>query len=213
MRTFFGSTESFPFDWWISPLDGIARYLEDPDPALIYVEGRLQEMRGTHGEVASIYNPDFGFQLVHEFPRRAEIVGGAPVDAVAPGWQRHVAAAAARHVRRLARLDALDRRGRRILFVRNRLSPDPADARDPRPAVDRLWAALRRRFRAADVELLLLNLHLPEAPARPILAADFVDPEGDGPEAWRGEPARWSAAFASLGFAPRARRGPTPVPD
>jgi hypothetical protein len=210
-RTYFGSVESYPFDWWISPLDGIARYLEDPDPALIFADGCLHEVRGTHGEVASIYSPDFGFQLLHEFPRRVEQAGPPEVTAVVPDWRRQVDAAAARHVRRLARLQALDRRGRRILFVRDHLSPDPDDARDPRPAVEHLWTVLQRRFPLADVALLLVNLRLPEPLSPPILAVDFVDPAGTGPDAWKGDPARWSAAFASAGFA-RRRRGVAPAP-
>lgn len=199
-RAFFGGATSHPFDWWIAPLDGIARYLEHPDPALVYGDGRLTELRGAHGEVRAIVSAGFGFQLFHEFPRVPQAIAGGEIAAVADGWQQHVAAAAARHAEQLARLLALDHPRSRIVFLRDRLGPDPADASDPRPAVDRLWRVLCDRFRAAEISLVLLNLGLRDTPSRRVVAIDFEDPPGEGADAWKGETVRWAAAFASLGF-------------
>jgi hypothetical protein len=210
-RDFFGTTASQPFDWWISPLHGVASYLERPDPALIYGDGRLVELRGPGGELHAIASHAFGFRLFHEFPRERQVMAdGTEVSVVAPGWQQHVPAAAARHAERLARLRALDHPRSRIVFLRDRLGPDPDDRSDPRPAVDRLWRALRTRYRAADVTLVLLNLRIRETPSSRVVAVDFHDPPGEGPEAWKGDAARWSSAFASLGFVagvPAARTG------
>jgi hypothetical protein len=216
VRTFFGSTEAYPFDWWISPAEGLARYLERPDPDLIYKNGGLEEMRGAQGEVAAIRSTEFGFQLFHEFPRHRERLPGREeeVSVVSPGWQGYVAASAARHAGRLARLRSLDRVGNRILFVRHRLDIPYDNPADPGPAVERLWRALCGQYREARIALLLVNFRIPETPSRRVLAIDFDDPQGPLPEAWRGETERWAAAFSSLGLtSPGPPPGGPPGPD
>jgi hypothetical protein len=100
VRTFFGTTEAYPFDWWISSLDGLARYLERPDPGRIYGEGGLEEVRRAHGKVVSIRSAEFGFQLYHEFPRHRETPPGldAEISVVSPGWRLKRVASIGNHV-------------------------------------------------------------------------------------------------------------------
>lgn len=204
LRAYFGVGEAYPFDWWICPADGVARYLERPDPALVYGPGALAEMRGDDGAIEAIRSVAYDFRLFHEFPRVAAS-GAGPPPAVAPGWEAHAPVAAARHAERLARLLALDRPGNTLLFVRHRLGIAPDDPADPEPVVERLWRALCTRYRAADVVLALVNLRLRTSPARRVVAVDFDDPPGPPPDEWRGDAQAWAAALGSLGFRPPRR--------
>jgi hypothetical protein len=206
VRTYFGVGDAYPFDWWICPADGVARYLERPEPALVYGPGALAEMRGAHGEVETIRSVAYDFRLFHEFPRAAPPAAGG----VAPGWEAHTPIAAARHAERLARLLALDRPGNTILFVRHRHGIAREDPADPEPVVERLWRALCTRYRAADIVLALINLGLRTSPSRRVVAVDFDDPPGPPPDEWRGDARAWSAALGSLGFRPCGT--PTAVP-
>ena len=99
VRVCFGSWKVYPFDWWLTPLDGLTRYLAEPDVGRLYDPGSLAEVI-TRGEVSSICSTVFGFRLFHDFPRRP---GANKLAAVVPGWRDHVAAAAARHEERLRR--------------------------------------------------------------------------------------------------------------
>jgi hypothetical protein len=210
-RTCFGVGEAFPFDWWISPLAGVTRYLDHLDCERVYGAGGLEE-RVVDGRIESIRSVEFGFELLHEFPRTGE---GAS-RGVAPGWQGHVAAARAQHERRLDRLCRLDQPGHRILFLRHKygvVADEPAPARE----IAELWDALHRLWRQADVALLLLNVGLDGPLPRGVLAVRFDDPPGPPPDEWRGDTPRWRAAFAARGLrlqrrsAARARSAPPPA--
>jgi len=211
VRTYFRMRVSYPFDWGGTSVEGIARYLSVLDPDRIYRADALCEQL-ENGWISSIASCEFGFQLYHEFPRQKQ---APPIRVVSPDWREHIAAARETHIRKLDRLAALDRPGNRILFVRDRLAPSE-DPLSTQGAVDSLWRALRGRFAAADITLLLVNLPA-FAPSCPrILRANFADPPGPPPEAWRGEDARWGQALAALGFAPPAVDAPLaspPSPD
>lgn len=204
VRTYFASQTAHPFDWWVTPLDGLTSYLSDPDPDRVFGEGALAEA-WSGGHVTTIVAPELGFQLYHEFPRQDV---GLPSRVVASGWRLHVAEARARHSRRLERLLALDRPGERLLFVRDRLDADGGrSCRSPTETIARLSHTLASRWRQCDVELLLLNVPLPPQLALPggivVRRIDFEDVPGAPPESWRGDPARWADAFSRAGFARR----------
>ncbi len=195
VRANFGSTTAYPFDWWGTPIDGLTRYLSDPDPDRVYGAGALDELV-VDGQVTSLIAPEFGFLLYHEFPRRDV---GLPMRVVAPDWRAHVAELRARHARRLDRLLALDRRGNRILFVRDRLDIDAGSgAEGAAESVAKLWGALSNRWSRAEIELLVVNVPCDRRiPQRGVWWVDFEDVPEDGPEAWRGDSTRWAQAFAS----------------
>ena len=197
VRTHFATATAYPFDWWLTPLGGLIRYLADPDPDRVYREEKL-ELRVVDGWARTVVAPEFGVELFDEFPRQA---AAGPVRAVAPGWQEHIAAARARHVQRLERLLSLDRPGNRVLFVRNRFDLETHDE-SAQEAVERLWSVLRARWAASDTWLLLVNLPPFVSPDERVLRLDFEDPPGAPPEEWRGDPARWAAGFAGLGLRP-----------
>ena len=201
-RAYFGSKEAYPFDWWLTPIDGLTRYLSDPDPDRVYGPDALEELV-VDGHVANVVATEFGFMLYHDFPRWD--VGLPQRRVVAPGWQAHVPEMRARHARRLDRLLALDRPGRRILFVRDRLHFDPSRTETKEEPVEELWATLSKRWSHAEIELLLLNVprnvRIPESGVR---CVDFEDIEVEGPNGWQGDSSRWAQAFANAGCAPLA---------
>ena len=154
VRAYFGSSAAYPFDWWGTPIDGLTRYLSDPDPDRVYGTGALDELV-VDGQVTSVVAPEFGFRLFHEFPRHDV---GLPMRVVAPDWRAHVPELRARHARRLDRLLALDRRGHRILFVRDRLDVGGRGAEAAAESVAKLWSTLSNRWSRAEIELLLVNV-------------------------------------------------------
>jgi hypothetical protein len=206
-RTYFRAGVSHPFDWWITPVEGLARYISLFDPDRIYRADALGELI-EDGWISSIASREFGFLLYHEFPRRK---AAPPIRVVSADWRAGIAAARETHVRKLERLAALDRPGNRILFVRDRLesAEDPASTQ---ALVDALWQALRGRWSAAQITLLLVNLPAFTPPCASVVRANFDDPAGPPPESWRGEDARWAAAFAALGFDPPGAGAPAPPP-
>jgi hypothetical protein len=203
VRVCFRSWKVYPFDWWITPLDGLSRYLAEPEIGRLYDPDSLAEVL-TDGEVSSIRSTVYGFRLFHEFPRRP---GAKELPAVAPGWRAHIAAAAARHEERLRRLLRLDRQGNRILFVRHQCGTVPGvrNGEDAGPAAAALWEVLRRRWPEADIRLLLVNFSplgsLPEG----VLRLDFEELPGPSGQSWRGDEDQWRSSFASLGLAVRPR--------
>lgn len=211
VRAYFRAGMSHPFDWWGASVGGISRYLAVLDPDRVYrADALCEQLRD--GWISAIASREFGFLLYHEFPRHKE---APPIRVVSPDWRERIPAARQAHVRKLERLAALDRPGNRILFVRDRLDP-AEDVRSTQQTVDALWRALRGRWAAADITLLLVNLpaFTPSSPC--ILRANFADPAGPPPESWRGEDARWAKAFAALGLAPApgdAALASPPSPD
>jgi hypothetical protein len=202
VRSYFGSSIAYPFDWWLTPIDSLNSYLSDPDPDRVYGAGALDEVV-VDGHVTSVVAPEFGFLLYHEFPRED---AGLPTRVVAQGWRDHVPEQRARHARRLERLLALNRPGRRILFVRDRLDVDGKGAETATESVAKLWSILSNHWSRAEIELLLVNVPCDARIAHPCVRwVDFEDVREDSPEGWRGSSAGWVRAFAS-------REAPTSSP-
>jgi hypothetical protein len=207
LRTYFRSGISYPFDWWISPFDGLTRYVASLDPDRIFRADALVE-QVADGHVQAIVSREFGISLFHDFPR---VAVGAPMRVVSPDWRDHVDAARALHRRRLDRILALDDARNRILFVRHR----PDDARDVRrtqDTVDALWAALVGRWRRARVGLLLVNFPDVARPDDDVMTATIGEEPGPGSEAWRGDDRAWASALAALGIPPARTDDATFVP-
>jgi hypothetical protein len=194
VRTYFRTQRAFPFDWWVTPIDGLTRYLADPNPHRVYAAGALEEIV-VDGHVTSVVAPEFGFQLFHEFPRQDV---GLPTRVVAPGWRDHIPQQRALHAQRLDRLLALDRPGRRILFVRDRLDVDGRGTETAADSVAALWSTLSSRWSRAAIELLLVNVPCDaRAPQPGVRWVDFEDVRGETSEGWRGDTTGWTRAFAS----------------
>lgn len=188
------SVAGYPFDWWITPLDGLTRYLETPDPDRIFAADALAE-EVSDGHIQSIVSREFGFSLFHDFPR---VQVGRPTRVVSPDWRESLPAVRARHLRRLERLLALNAPGHRVLFVRHR-GDLPTGACES--AVSRLWQVLETRWRRADVRLLLMNVPGAAPVGDHIRSISVGDAPGPGAEAWRGDDREWASAFERLGLA------------
>jgi hypothetical protein len=202
VRSYFGRQIAYPFDWWVTPIDGLTRYLSDPDPDRVYGAGALEEIV-VDGHVTSVVAPEFGFQLYHDFPRHDV---GLPTKVVAPDWRDHIGKQRAFHAGRLGRLLALDRPDRRILFVRDRLDVDGESTEPAAESVAKLWSTLSNRWGRAEIELLLVNVPVDvRMPERCVRWANFEDVREDTPEGWRGNSAGWARAFAAREAQPAAR--------
>ena len=196
-RTYFRAVAAYPFDWWISSLDGIVRYLDNPDPDRIFrMSGLMEKMED--GWIHSIVSREFGFQLFHEFPRQKETPA---VRVVSPNWRDAIKPARIKHQIRLERMLALDRPENSILFVRHKL--DAADhVTNFQTMVDRLWQILHHRWQQANIKLLFVNVPHFTPPSPDVLSLALDDRPGPANEAWRGDDVPWATAFRSIGLLP-----------
>ena len=194
VRQYYGSLIAYPFDWWITPIDGLTNYLSDPDPDRLFGAGALDELV-VDGHVTSVVAPEFGFQLYHEFPRTDV---GLPTRVVSADWRDHVAKQRTIHAGRLGRLLALNKPGRRILFVRDRLNVDGKGADAAAESVAKLWSTLSDRWGRAEIELLLVNVPCAVRTPEPCVRwADFEDVREDTPDGWHGNSAGWARALGA----------------
>ncbi len=193
VRRFSGIGIAYPFDWWLSPISGLARYLADPDPERIYAPSRLEEVL-EDGRLKAIRSVEFGIELFHEFPRVRVPVDGAEVSVVAPDWEAHIGSAKEKHSARLQRLLATDQPGNRILFVRHRYD---ANLQGPAPGADihAMHSALQAQWPRAQIELLLVNVPSDSRLPTGVRSVSIEDVPGPPGHEWQGSSAPWQAAF------------------
>jgi hypothetical protein len=191
LRDHFGFETAFPFDWWITPLEGGVRFLRDWDLGRLYDERTLREVR-RWGRTAFVEQPAYGIRLQHEFPmdlRREHVL---------PGWRAHLAGARARTAHLMARFDQLDRPDRTVLFVRELL---PGEERRS-DLIEALRLAVLQRAPRARSEFVLISRTGVQAEGWRALEID--DPVK---RPWSGTPAIWDPALASLGARFERRQG------
>lgn len=114
LRRFFDFDTAYPFDWWITPVPAVLKYLRRPDPDYLYDPRLLRLMpRGK-----AVRHRELRIQLSHEFPRdTSKPPGDRPV---LRGWQSHIAEPKARTAALTERLLALNAPANRIAFIRDR---------------------------------------------------------------------------------------------
>ncbi len=191
LRDFFGTSTAFPFDWWITPVEGLVRFLADWDLERLYDPARLAQRR-RWGRVICVENRDYGFRLQHDFPM------DEPREHVLPGWQAALPEARSRTAHLMAKLDQQDRGDRNILFVRE-VRPGEEAAPERFAA---LCAAAQARVPQAQASFLLISeTGLEPAGWIPLRIKDPVR------RPWSGTPAIWDAALASLDFRFERRPG------
>ena len=198
LRDHFGFDTAFPFDWWITPLEGAVAFLRDWDLERLYDERTLREAR-RWGRVAYVEQPAYGIRLQHEFPM------DEARERVLAGWRAHLDAARSRTAHLMRKFDQLDRPDRSVLFVRELA---PGEERAP-AAVQALRAAVLARVPRAAAQFVLVSRSGVEAPGWRALRID--DPAR---RPWSGTPAIWDAALATLGarFERRAGWGEAGLP-
>lgn len=109
VRRFFGHAEGFPFDWWITPPDGLKMVLERGEVGFLYDPDHL--FREEDG--STVTHAPSGISLHHEFPR-VESLSGPVVD----DFLEHVEPAKSRSLYLMDKLLRLNRADQRILFIR-----------------------------------------------------------------------------------------------
>jgi hypothetical protein len=184
LREHYGFKTAFPFDWWITPLASAVRVLRDWSLERLYDPAMLREAR-RWGRTLYIEHADYRIRLQHEFPmddaRRH----------VLPGWRDHLDQARTRTGHLMQKFDALDRKDRKVLFVRE-LKPGEADSRTQ---LARLREAVLAHAPRAQAQFLLISPQGAQADGWVPLKID--DPRA---EPWTGTPEIWDAALAGLGF-------------
>ena len=132
LRRFFDFGEAFPFDWWITPFDGLIKFLAHPDPDWLYDPAKL-DLTANNG---SVRHTDLGIRLHHEFPR--DRIEGQPIN---PNFRDAIAMPKARTTRLVKKLLALDTEQESLVFVRERERPEP---------VEKLMPVLAALYRKAE---------------------------------------------------------------
>lgn len=187
LRTYFGTAKAYPFDWWVTPIEGAIQFLKDWDVEALYRTSRLHRALGLP---SFIRHRDYGISLAHEFEPIGWGRGERGFYVTRPGWRRLTAEPKSRTTYLMRQFEALDRPGLRVLFVRH-LSPD-----DDRSAatLEALRQAVLARAGACRARFLLIS-------------ADGVEADGwtsltlpDRSIHWPGDDALWAAALDGLGF-------------
>ncbi len=190
LRDYFGLTTAFPFDWWISPIEGLTGFLRRWDLDHLY-DPRCLSIRQRGSSMPYIQHAEYKIGMVHEFPTDRSKLSGK-------GYLAYIADARDRTAHLMAKFDKLNRPDRSLLFVRQ-LAP----VEEKR---SRAWAELRQaaldRVAAATCTFLLISRSGVTAPGWVPLAVD--DPID---EPWSGDPVKWDPAFASLDFRLERRPG------
>jgi len=204
LRRTFGIAHAFPFDWWVTPLPSLLRFLAEPSTAKMYDPDLLEPVM--HGEdIFAIRNSYYGIELHHEFTRDKR-------GFVRPDWRAHIDQPRQRSEHLLGRFLSLGESRRKVLFVRRFKS---AERRELRGLVGALAGetveALKALFPSLYFHLLLIDP--PEMVQQGLVFSIRVDdPERAD---WRGTPELWTARLkeARLALAGPAGEGLDPQPD
>ena len=172
LRRYFNYGEGFPFDWWITPFEGLLQVLERPDVDWLYDPSlmRLTDAR------RSVRHTPSGILFHHEFAREQ----GAPRELgesppVREDFLEHLATPRARTAHLLRKFLALNESGNRILFIRETGERD------------KLEPVLAKRFSRADWTLETLAK---------VCSPDFKP--ADGKQKWQGDPVLWDRILMKL---------------
>jgi hypothetical protein len=204
LRRTFGFARAFPFDWWVTPLPALARFLGDPDAKRLYDPDLLQEA-WRENDIFAIRNAHYDIELHHEFPRDRDSM-------VVADWRDHIDQPRRRTEYLLDRFLSLGSTPGPVLFVRSfKLAERHGLARRVNALVGECMAALTALFPALNYELLLVNP--PEAVNQPrVFSLRIDDPNRKD---WKGTPELWTAGLLEAGIAWTGPReaGIEPQPD
>lgn len=173
LRRHFGFETAYPFDWWVTPARSVAALLERPDMGWLFDPSRLKPTEGHD----SIRHTELGISLHHDFPRQLGVSGTPVVE----NYVDFLDDAKSKATLLFARLFDLNRRGQRIVFVREWLGDE--DRSDLMPEIE-------RSFPSADWSLLATN---------PIRG-----------QSWHGDAAGWDAMLRGSGVCLVAPAAPPP---
>jgi hypothetical protein len=141
LRRHFDFGDAFPFDWWIVPADGLARFLVNPDVDALYDPARLE----LTPDAGSVRHREFDFKLFHEFPRQSDL----PDSRIREDWHEFIERPKQRAAALVAKLMKLNATSNRIAFIRE--GPSSVDLADQLDAL----------FPMAETTLAVLE-HIPD---------------------------------------------------
>ena len=109
IRRFFNLEKSFPLDWWITPFDGLIRFLEIPEVNNLFDADKLAISE--NGQ--SITNPYYGISYHHDFTREG------PDHSLAKNFKDQINAIKEKYSYLIDKLNQLDSNSNSIVFVRS----------------------------------------------------------------------------------------------
>jgi hypothetical protein len=115
LRRFYNFQSAFPFDWWISPLGGVLRFLHHPDVDSLYDPEQLELSHNG----STVRHRTLQIQLHHEFPRDTS----QPGRPVRDEWRDAIEHPKSRTTALLEKFLALNAGGNRIAFIREDNGP------------------------------------------------------------------------------------------
>ncbi|QRG05252.1 hypothetical protein EZH22_19405 [Xanthobacter dioxanivorans] len=176
--------QAYPFDWWITPLAGVAPVLE-AGAAAVFAPQEIVKV-SDYGGKAALYSRLGGTVHLHEFP--------AGEDFLALSEEAISGRLVAKYAMLQERMVSTCRTGT-TLFVRQRLREHDPQGPALEAALDRLFGCLSTL--AADPRLLLLD-YAPVAP-RPWLVTAQIPAYRDHNDL--GSRRGWNATFRACGIA------------
>ena len=180
LRRHFGATAAYPFDWWISSMQGLTRLVTDWDVDRLFHPDDLAEFR-SDGRIFFVRQPRYGLKLFHDFPMQAAVMQ--------EDWRDHIGNAKSRTLHLMEKFDSLNREGRRILFVREVGGAD----KHPEMWARSLKRAIRERLPNAKSSFVLISSNgLAIQGWRPLTIDDAAE------EPWTGNDELWRGALSSL---------------
>lgn len=179
IRRHFNFGLPFPFDWWVSTVDGLTTALDDTyDP---YQPELLRE-EILHDRIFQIASFDLSIRFVHEFPREG--------NSIVKNWRDFIPKARDTFMKRRERLISLNQKGNEILFVRRSSGNDQN--------FECLFRKLCEVFDLADFADLLINEYTHIDPDWRVIRANIPDRDGYAPGRWMGQDHEWSTLFSEL---------------
>ncbi len=196
LRRHFGFATSYPFDWWISSVGGVAALLRDGDVDAFY---RIEDLERS-GSGGSVRNTRYDIHLHHEFPRDWK----TPGQPVRDDWPTRIDEPRRRTAYLAERLFGLAATARTLLFVRR------LGLQDRSEVVTELLDALQARFPDSRIGVVAVDQGTKPPALNDVMTRISVPrPPGVG---WRGDASAWDAALAGLGvrLTPGLHRSVTP---
>jgi len=181
LRRYYSFKSAYPFDWWITPVAGLLKFLSEPNIELLYAPENLV-VSNVWG-LSSIRNEYFGIWLHHEFHRQSD-------GSISNDWHKEIPAAKSRTAALLQKFFGANLLDERILMVRAKSEWD-----DPAFDPGELRDVLRFRFKNAVFQMIFINY-----PRSDLGWARSLDiPKLPGAD-WRGDASAWDRNLADLGY-------------
>jgi hypothetical protein len=138
IRRFFGVEKSYPLDWWITPFDGLIKFLEFSDVNNLFDADQIAISE--NGQ--TIMNPQYGICYHHDFKREG------PDNRISKNFIDQVGEVKEKYHHVINNLNLLDTNSNSVVFIRSINYNDD---------LKKLTSVLGLKFRNADFSVLSIN--------------------------------------------------------